>query len=307
MSISTTALTRAPADRTTGVLARAGDYVDLTKPRILSLVLVTIALASVIASWGQPDLARLVHTLIGTTLVAGSASLFNQWLERDADARMKRTADRPFAAGRIGNREALVIGTASVLIGLGYLLNLTTTAAACWAAATWLLYVGVYTPLKKRTWLNTFVGAIPGAIPIFIGWTGVGAELDMRGICLFVLVFLWQFPHFMAIAWIYRDQYRTAQMQMLTVVDPSGRRAGVQAVVAAFSVMLVSLVPAALAVSISPVYLLPTVALGLGQVICAVQFKRDRSDTSARRLLRASVVYLPLQLLLVTMLNLAII
>jgi protoheme IX farnesyltransferase len=307
MSVSSTALTHAPADRSTGVVARTVDYVALTKPRILTMVLVTIALVSVIATWGRPELARLIHTLIGTTLVAGSASLFNQWLERDSDARMKRTFDRPFAAGRIGNFEAWLIGGTSVLVGLVYLLNLTTTAAACWAAATWLLYVCVYTPLKKRTWLNTLVGAVPGAIPVFIGWTGVGAEVDMRGICLFVLVFLWQFPHFMAIAWIYREQYRAAQMQMLTVVDPSGRRAGVQAVVAAFSVMLVSLVPAALAASPSPVYLLSSVALGMGQLYCAVQFQRHCSDTSARRLLRASIIYLPLQLLLVTMLNLAII
>ena len=139
------------------------------------------------------------------------------------------------------------LGLVSVLIGLAYLLNLSGAAAAYWAAATWLLYVGVYTPLKTRTWLNTVVGAVPGALPVLIGWTGVGAEVNTRCICLFLLVFLWQFPHFMAIAWLYRQQYGAAGMQMLTVVDPTGRRAGVQAVVAAFSVLMVSLVPAALA------------------------------------------------------------
>jgi protoheme IX farnesyltransferase len=307
MSMSSSTLTQAPADRTAGWLTRIADYVELTKPRILSMVLVTIALSSVIATWGQPDLARLAHTLIGTTLVAGSASLFNQWLERAADARMHRTANRPLPSGRLGRWEVFAIGAASVLIGLSYLLNLTTTAAAFWAAATWLLYVGVYTPLKKRTWLNTMVGAVPGAIPVLIGWAGVGVELDTRGICLFMLVFFWQFPHFMAIAWLYRQQYRVANMQMLTVVDPSGRRAGGQAVVAATSVLMVSLVPAALAVSASPLYLFATTALGLGQLQCALQFNHHRSDVTARRLLRASIIYLPLQLLLIMMLNLAVI
>jgi protoheme IX farnesyltransferase len=284
-----------------------GDYVELTKPRILSMVLVTIALSSIIATWGRPDLARLAHTLIGTTLVAGSASLFNQWLERAADARMRRTANRPLPSGRLGSREAFAIGLTSVLLGLGYLLNLASPAATCWAAATWLLYVGVYTPLKQRTWLNTMVGAVPGALPVLIGWTGVGAELDTRGICLFMLVFLWQFPHFMAIAWLYRQQYHAANMQMLTVVDPTGRRAGIQAVVAAVSVLIVSLVPAALAPSFSPFYLIGSTLIGACHLHCAIQFNRQRTDFRARRLLRASLIYLPLQMLLITMLSLTVI
>ena len=146
-----------------GIASRFADYVELMKPRILSMVLVTIALSAVIATWGQPDLVRLLHTLLGTTLVAASASIFNQWLERGSDARMRRTENRPLPTGRLGQVETLTMGLSSVLIGLAYLLNLAGPAAAYWAAATWLLYVGVYTPLKTRTWLNTLVGAIPGA------------------------------------------------------------------------------------------------------------------------------------------------
>ena len=142
---------------------------------------------------------------------------------------------------------------------------------------------------------------------MLIGWTGVGAEVNTRCVCLFLLVFLWQFPHFMAIAWLYRHQYQAAGMQMLTVVDATGRRAGVQAVVAAFSVLLVSLVPAALALSLSPLYVIATLILGIAQLNCAVRFLKERTDFRARRLLRASLLYLPLQLILVTLLNLALI
>lgn len=271
------------------------------------MVLVTITLTGVMASWGHPDWSRLVHTLVGVTLVAGSASVFNQWLERNADASMRRTANRPLPAGRLGQFEVLSFGTLSVLLGLAYLLNTVGRQAMLWSAATWLLYVGVYTPLKRRTWLNTLVGAVPGALPVLVGWTGAGSELDLRALCLFALVFLWQFPHFMAIAWLYRQQYSAAGMQMLTVVDPSGQRAGIQAVVAAFSVLIVSLVPPALVMSASPTYLVCSTTIGLCQIFYAIQFLQVRSDSHARSLLRASLVYLPLQFVLMTLLNLAMI
>ncbi len=307
MSMSTSTLARVSTARPAGLASRLADYVELMKPRILSMVLVTIALSAIIATWGQPDIVKLFHTLVGTTLVAGSASIFNQWLERRSDARMRRTENRPLPTRRLGHLETLALGISSVLLGLAYLLNLAGPAAAYWAAATWLMYVGVYTPLKTRTWLNTLVGAVPGALPVLIGWSGVSAPIDTRCLCLFLLVFLWQFPHFMAIAWLYRQQYRTANMQMLTVVDPTGHRAGVQAVVAAASVLIVSLVPAALAITFSPIYVIISTGSGIGQLICAVRFFRDRSDFRARRLLRASLLYLPIQLILITLLNLAII
>lgn len=291
--------------RTTGWASRISDYVELAKPRILAMVLVAVSLSGIIASWGQPDVLRLIHGIVGTTLVAASASIFNQWLERHLDARMRRTVNRPLPAGRLTERETLVLGSASVLFGLAYLLNLCGRPATFFAAMTWLLYVGVYTPLKTRTWLNTLVGAIPGAMPVLLGWSAVGAELDIRAWCLFLLVFLWQFPHFMAIAWLYRHQYAAASMRMLTVIDPTGRRAGIQSVVAAVSVLIVSLIPAALTVGWSVSYIAGSVFLGVLQVACAIRFFRSRDDSTARRLLRASLIYLPLQLVLVTLLNVA--
>jgi protoheme IX farnesyltransferase len=305
--MSTSTLVRLQADRNAGIAARLSDYLELTKPRILTMVLMAIALSGVIATWGQPDLPRLIHTLIGTTLVAASASIFNQWLERSADARMHRTHDRPLPTQRLGHFETLSIGTVTVLTGLAYLLNFAGRVPALFAAATWLLYVGAYTPLKTRTWLNTVVGAVAGALPVLIGWAGAGGQFNLRCLCVLLLVFLWQFPHFMAIAWIYRHQYQAANMRMLTVVDPSGRRAGVQAVVAAFSVLVVSLIPGALSIAVSPVYMLASLALGLGQFYCATGFWRARTDVQARRLLRASLIYLPSQLGLITLLSLALI
>ena len=220
---------------------------------------------------------------------------------------MRRTANRALPTGRLGHWETCGLGALAVAFGLGYLLITVGQQPMYWAAATWLLYVGVYTPLKTRTWLNTMVGAVPGAMPILVGWTGVGAELDMRAWCLFSLVFIWQFPHFMAIAWLYRHEYAQAGMQMLTVVDPSGRRAGWQAIAAAISVLLVSIAPAALSPHRSWIYLIGSVMLGAAQLACAYGFARDTTDARARLLLRASLVYLPLQFLLVTLLNLSLI
>jgi heme o synthase len=305
--MSTSTLVQVDSERSAGWWGRVSDYVELSKPRILTMVLITVGLSGIIATWGQPNFTQLLHTIVGTAFVAASASVLNQWLERDTDARMRRTENRPLPSGRLTGTETLIFGLATVLFGLAYLLNLAGSAAALWASVTWLLYVGVYTPLKRRTWLNTMVGAIPGALPVLIGWTGAGGTLDMRAACLFLLVFLWQFPHFMAIAWLYRHQYADAGMQMLTVVDPSGRRPGNQAIIAAFSVLLVSLVPAALAIGLSWLYIAGSLVLGISQMVCAWWFARHRDDQHARLLLRASLLYLPTQLLLLTLLNLAII
>lgn len=293
--------------RSIGLAAKLTDYVELTKPRILTLVLITVALTSVIATGGQPVLVRLFHTLLGTTLVAGSASIFNQWMERTTDRRMTRTQDRPIPAGRLGSIEALILGGASVLIGLSYLSTTTTLSATMWAAATWFIYVAIYTPLKTKTWLNTAVGAVPGAMPVLIGWTATGTALDTRAWCLFLLVYFWQFPHFMAIAWLYRQQYADAGMKMLTVVDPTGRRAGMHSITSAIAVLMVSIVPAFLGFQISALYLVGSMLLGVIQIIRANQFMQSRNEHSARKLLRATLVYLPLQLLLVTLLSISII
>ncbi|MBI3838502.1 MAG: protoheme IX farnesyltransferase, partial [Planctomycetia bacterium] len=222
-------------------LERFGDYVELTKPRITAMVLFTVGVAAVVANWGPPNGWLLLHTLAGTALVAASASALNQWLERDTDAQMARTLDRPLPAGRLTAFQVLGFSVLTIVVGSTYLAAAVGLRTAALGLFTWLLYVWIYTPLKTRTSTNTAVGAVAGALPVLIGWTAVGAPLDLRAWSLGLIVFLWQFPHFMAIAWIYRRQYAAAGLKMLSVVDPSGLRPAAQAIVAALVLIPVSL------------------------------------------------------------------
>lgn len=296
MSMSTIAVERGRY----GLIARARDYVELTKPKIALLVLITVAVAAFVGSWGQPDAWLLLHALVGTTFVAASASALNHWLEVDRDALMDRTNDRPLPSGRLHTAEVLVFATLTILLGVGYLLWLVNWQAAGWGLATWVVYVWIYTPLKVVGPVNTFVGAIAGALPLLIGWSAMSAPLDIRAVAMFMIVFLWQFPHFMAIAWLYRKQYAKAGMLMLPVVDPSGVRAGVQAVLAA-----TALIPTSLLLTIHTPgamwYWSLATMLGIGQLICAVTFCVERNETSARWLLRASLIYLPALMILLVL------
>lgn len=271
---------------------RACDYFELTKPKIAALELVTVTVAAVVASNGALDLWRVFHALVGTALVAASASAFNQLLERETDALMERTADRPLPAGRLSLREVLAFGSITALAGVLYLALLVNPLTAALGALTWVLYVCIYTPLKSRSHANTMVGAVAGAVPILMGWAAVGRSLDLSAATLFLIVFLWQFPHFMAIAWIYRRDYAAAGLQMLPVVDPSGLRAGGQAVLAALALLPVSLLPSMVSFA-GPAYFALALLLGVGQIACAAIFLFRLSDGSARVLLRASLVYLP--------------
>lgn len=282
------------------VLSRTRDYIELTKPKIALLVLITVAVAAFVASWGQPDPFLLLHALIGTIFVASSASALNHWLEVERDALMQRTEDRPLPSGRLHSAEVLVFAAASILIGVLYLLCLVNWQAAGWGLLTWITYVWIYTPLKVRSPVNTFVGAIAGALPMLIGWAAMGAPLDVRAGAMFLIVFLWQFPHFMAIAWIYRHQYARAGMQMLPVVDPSGVRAGIQAVLAASALLPTSLLPA-MHTPGAVWYMVLAVILGLAQLVCAVVFCVQRNEISARWLLRASLIYLPALMILLVL------
>ena len=299
MSVSTTSLAVERSDA--GWAEKLADLIELTKPRISVLVLVTVAVSGYVARFGQPDFLPLVHAMLGTALVAASASALNQWLERDTDALMPRTADRPLPAGRLSVGQVLMFACVTFVAGLSWLIALSGWLPALAGLLTWGIYAWVYTPLKRRTTWNTAIGAISGAAPVLIGWTAAGGLLDSRLAALCLLVFLWQFPHFMAIAWLYRRQYASVGMQMMTVRDPSGRRAGVQAVLGAAALLPVCAVfglfapgPAALALVGC------TLLLALGQLICAISFFTRRDDGSARRLLRASLVFLPGVLMLLT-------
>jgi protoheme IX farnesyltransferase len=287
-------------NRRAGLVARVVDYVELTKPKIAVLVLITVAVSAFVGAWGQPDPWLLLHALVGTALVAASASALNQWLEADRDLLMQRTANRPLCAGRLQVAEVLLFSAVTIVVGAACLWAMVGSVAACWGLATWVMYVWVYTPLKVISPLNTLVGAIAGALPVFIGWSAAGGGFDARCAALFLLVFLWQFPHFMAIAWIYRSQYAQAGMRMLPVVDATGVRAGAQAVMAAAALLPISLLP----VIYTPGalwYVAAVMLLGLAQLWCAVAFCVHRNEVAARALLRASLVYLPALLVLLVL------
>jgi protoheme IX farnesyltransferase len=274
-------------------LAWVGDFVELTKPRIVVLELVTVVVAAHLAAPYSLEPWVLLHTVLGAALVAASAGALNQWWERAGDAQMIRTARRPLPAGRLAPWQVMLFGLATLVLGAVELTVWVNLLTASVALATWAIYVLVYTPLKTRSPLNTAVGAVSGALPILIGWTATGAAIDTRALALLAVMFLWQFPHFMAIAWLYRADYERAGQQMLTVVDPTGLRAAAQAVVGALVLLPVSLVPALSPAAGSPaVYCAWTLVLGGLQATAAVLFLIRRDDDSARRLLRASLVYL---------------
>ncbi|HWB00497.1 MAG TPA: heme o synthase [Pirellulales bacterium] len=272
--------------------SRALDYLELTKPKIAVLELLTVLAAGCMARWSNPDVLVLLHAMLGTALVAASASAWNQWLERHLDARMPRTAERPLPAGRLSSYETIVFATVTGVCGVAYLAALVNGLTALLGLFSWFLYVCVYTPMKPLTTLNTVVGAVAGGLPILMGWSAAEGRFGMAAIALFLIMFLWQFPHFMAIAWLYRDQYRAAGMKMLPVVDPSGQLTGVQAVCSAMLLVPVSLLPSITSYA-GAAYVVVALLLGVGQLICAVAFYRRPSEFNARLLLRASLVYLP--------------
>ena len=257
------------------------------------LVLVTVGVGVLLAAGRAVDFALLFHAVAGTALVASGASALNQLMERSRDARMRRTENRPLPAGRLQPVEVLVFGLLLAAVGIAYLvLALPKPTAAVVAAVTFVGYVAVYTPLKPVTTLNTMIGAVPGALPPVIGWTAVRGEVGLEALALFAILFLWQLPHFLAIAWIYRDDYARAGYRMLPVVDPDGRRTARR--MAVYCVLL-------LAASLAPVffgrahglYLAGAVLLGLGFLARALAFGAERSDRRARKVLRASLLYLP--------------
>jgi protoheme IX farnesyltransferase len=285
-----TALARALA----AAASRLSDYLELTKPRIVVLELIVAGAAACLAARQSLDVYTVFHALAATALVAASASIANQWLERRTDARMRRTANRPLPAGRVTGAEAVVLSAAALAVGLAWLATKVNVTTALLGLASWAIYVVIYTPLKLRSPINTTVGAVAGAIPILMGWTATGAPLNLTALSLAGVLFLWQFPHFMAIAWLYRHDYAIAGHRMLTVVDPSGIRAGVQAIAGASLLIPVSLIPAVQPTSGSPmVYALWATALGGAQLALAIRFAVQRDERSARLLLRSTLIYLP--------------
>ena len=278
------------ARRSPGLLA---DYVALTKPRLNCLVVATSATGYYLGGRGSTDVMAMTQAVAGTALAAGGAAVLNQLYERETDALMRRTRLRPLPDGRVAPADARIFGIALSLAGLLLLAARANWLAAGLALATILVYLIVYTPMKRRTPLSTLVGAVPGALPVLIGWTASHGSVALGGATLFTIVFLWQIPHFMAIAWLYRDDYGKAGFPMLSVIDPQGRRAGRQAVRYAAALVPVSLAPTFAGIS-GTVYFVSALALGLALLVLAVRFAATRNDRAARALFLGSITYLPL-------------
>jgi heme o synthase len=272
--------------------AVAADYLELTKPRITLLVVFTTLVGFVVAAPGALHALPLLAVLAGTTLVAAGASVVNMVLERDTDALMLRTRTRPLPAGRLRPAEALLFGLVLTAFGLSLLSWLSGPLAGAVALATWLSYLFAYTPLKRRTSLSTLVGAVPGALPPVIGWAAARQSLDGGAFVLFAILFLWQIPHFLAIAWIYREDYARAGLPMLPVLDPAGGLTGRQAVIHSLALLLVSLTPVAAGFG-GPYYMAGAVLLGIGMTLAAFRLAVLRTVPAARALFLASVLYLP--------------
>lgn len=272
---------------------RPADFLALTKPRLNLLVLITTLGGLYLTAPDGVAPLTLFHTLVGTALVAGGASALNQVWERDTDGRMHRTRTRPVPDGRMQPAEGIRFGILLSIVGLAELAFGVNGISAVVAAVTLGSYVLLYTPLKRRTWLSTLVGAFPGALPPVIGCTAATGHISLAAISLFAIVFFWQIPHFLAIAWLYREDYARAGLPLLPVIEPDGRSTGRQALLYAAALLPVSVTPAFVGLA-GPVYVTAAVLLGVALLVLSLQFARERSTTAARRLFFASITYLPI-------------
>lgn len=272
---------------------RGADFVSLTKPRLNTLVLVTSAAAYFLADGQRLPWTHLIHTIVGTALVAGGASALNQHWERDTDRLMRRTRLRPLPDARLHPTDALWFGVALSAVGLAQLFAFVNPLTSAIAALTLLSYVLLYTPLKTRTSLSTIVGAIPGALPALLGWTAATNTLSAGGWVLFGIVFMWQMPHFLAIAWLFRDDYANAGIPLLPVVQPDGRSTGRQSVLYTAGLIPISLLPMAVGLA-TAYYVVSALTLGAVLLVLSAGFAASRSRLSARRLFYGTILYLPL-------------
>jgi protoheme IX farnesyltransferase len=270
-------------------------YVALTKPDVTFLVVITTVAGFYLASNGPMDWARLACTLVGTLLVAGGTAALNQYVERDMDAVMRRTAARPLPVGTLRPSEVLFFGVGTIVVGALWLVFLVNALAAFIAVFTCVSYLALYTPLKTRTTLATAVGAIPGALPPLIGWAAARGSLSEGGWILFAILFVWQFPHFMAIAWMYREDYARAGIRMLPVVDPSGD-VTFRVIISMSAVLVpVSLLPAVMGMA-GIRYFFGALILGMLLLQVALWANRARTNVRAKWLMHATVAHIPLLL-----------
>jgi heme o synthase len=276
--------------------SRLRDYYTLTKPEVNLLILMTTSAGYYLASRGPFRVAGLVNTLVGTLLVASGTATLNQWMERVWDGHMRRTANRPLPSGRLSNREALLFGLALSVAGGLYLALTVNLLSALLAVSTLVSYLLVYTPLKRKTPLCTLLGAFPGAMPTLIGWAGATAGIDRHAWYLFSILFLWQFPHFLAIALMYRDDYARAGYRMLPDFDLDSRFT--RAEIVAFTLILIVATMLPLAGRTGPLYLTGMLLSGAFLLYPVAKLTRSASRVLASRVVHASVIYLPVVLLI---------
>lgn len=296
MSVATSTQTAAPATRAPSRTA-FGDLATLTKPGITRLVVFTTAAGFLMAAGREADLVLLFHTIFGAAFASAGANALNMWWERDTDAFMRRTSRRPLPTGRVSPRGALLFAVSLAALGLLYLAVFVNVAAVLFVAASLLSYILVYTPLKRRTHHATLIGAAPGAFPTLAGWAATGVPVDLAALALFAVVFLWQMPHFYALAWVYRADYGRGGLRMLSVVDPSGSRIGLESTAYSVALLGVSLIPAATGL-LGPLYALGAALLGIGMVVLSARLWAVRDEDRAWKLFFGSITYLPVLLVL---------
>ncbi|HKY20524.1 MAG TPA: heme o synthase [Vicinamibacterales bacterium] len=272
---------------------RFADFLSLTKPRLNLLVVVTAAVGYYLGAGPGLEIAKLVQAVIGIALVAGGAAGLNQIYERETDSLMWRTRTRPIAAQRITPTEAMIFSVTLAVVGLAIVTVTSSLIAGFLTLLTLVSYNAVYTPMKRRSQLATLVGAVPGALPPMIGWVAARGALTSEAWALFAIVFVWQIPHFMAIAWLYRDDFSRAGFPLLPVVEPNGKSTGRQAVLFSIALVPVSLAPYFLGIS-GAIYAMSAVAGGVALLAFAVSFAIARTNERARRLFLGSITYLPL-------------
>jgi protoheme IX farnesyltransferase len=285
-----------PEVRAVDVPSRAWCYVVLTKPDVTFLVVITTVAGFYLGSPSGPlNWMLLLHTLLATMLVAGGTAALNQYVERDMDAVMRRTAMRPLPSGQLQPREVILFGVSTIVVGVVWLALKVNGMAALVAVATMVLYLGVYTPLKTRTPLATAVGAVPGALPPLIGWAAAHGSISPGAWVLFAILFFWQFPHFMAIAWMYREDYARAGIKMLPVVEPDGKSTFRQIVTTSAILVWVSALPSVVGMAgIS--YFFGALALGMFLLQVSLCANRHRTKARAKWLMHATVAHIPILL-----------
>lgn len=273
-------------------------YLELTKPNIMTLIIVITALGFYFGEGGFYHLGLLFYTLLGAALTCGGAGALNHYVERDTDLLMNRTRHRPIPSGLISPADALAFGIVLILAGLVVLCVRVNLLTAFLSLLTAFLYILVYTPMKKMSWLNTTIGAIPGALPTVGGWAAARGTLGIEAWVLFLILFTWQHPHFYAIAWMFKEDYKKAGFKMLPVVYPDSWFTLAQIMAFTFALVAFSIVPSMIGMS-GKVYFWGALALGLGFLWYAWKFQRSPSQQTARKILLASVLYLPLLLLFI--------